>query len=295
MTTPPPPPPPSVAPPPREPDPIVESGSEPVTVPAGEGIADTRGVVTSYEGIVAAEFIGTAVLVLIGPGSAVLAGDDLGVLGISLAFGFALLLMVYVIGPISGCHINPAVTLGFLLTRKIPLRHAAWAWLAQLLGGIFGAAVLFGIASGRDGFERGGFASNGWDRDGFSGLGAAIIVEIVFTALFVLVVLSTTSRRFAPGFGGIVAGITLAAVHLVTIPVDNTSVNPARSIATALFADTDPNAIGQLWVFIVFPLIGSLVGVFVWLLLDQESRLEDTMLDTDFLRDTRDAIDRAVE
>lgn len=291
-TAPPPPPPPVTATPAA---PTVEAGAKSVTVPAGEGIGDTRGVITSYAGIAAAEFIGTAVLVLIGPGSAVLAGEEIGLLGVSLAFGFALLLMVYVIGPISGCHINPAVTLGFLITRKIPLRHAAWAWAAQVVGGIFGAAVLFGIASGRDGFERGGFASNGWDRDGFSGLGAAIIVEVVFTALFVLVVLSTTSRRFAPGFGGIVAGITLAAVHLVTIPVDNTSVNPARSIATALFADTDPNAIGQLWVFIIFPLIGSLVGVFVWLLLDQESRLEDTMLDTDFLRETRDTIDRAVD
>ncbi|MGH9272093.1 MAG: aquaporin [Ilumatobacteraceae bacterium] len=283
---------------PAEPDPppsTTEPGPGAVAVPPGEGIADTRGVITSYAGIVAAEFIGTAVLVLIGPGSAILAGEQIGLLGISLAFGFALLLMVYVIGPISGCHINPAVTLGFLLTRKIPVRHAAWAWLAQVLGGIFGAAVIYGIASGRDGWRREGFASNGWDRDGFSGLGAAVIVEIVFTALFVLVVLSTTSRRFAPGFGGIVAGITLAAVHLVTIPVDNTSVNPARSIATALFADTDPNAIGQLWVFIVFPLVGSLIGVFVWLLLDEESRLEDTMLDTDFLRTTRDAVDRAID
>ncbi|MGI9052784.1 MAG: aquaporin [Ilumatobacteraceae bacterium] len=271
------------------------TASEPVLVPPGEGIADTRGVITTYSSIVAAEFIGTAVLVMIGPGSAILAGEQIGLLGISLAFGFALLLMAYVIGPISGCHINPAVTLGFLLTNKIRVRHALWAWGAQLFGGVFGAAVIYGIASGRDGWEREGFASNGWDRDGFSGLGAAMIVEIVFTALFVVVVLATTSKRFAPGLGGLVAGITLAAVHLVTIPVDNTSVNPARSIATALFADTDPSAIGQLWVFIIFPLIGSLVGVFIWLLLDEESRLEDTMLDTDILRTTRDAVDRAVD
>ena len=154
-------------------------------MPPGEAIADTRGVITTYESIVAAEFVGTAVLILIGPGSAILAGEAIGTLGIALAFGFALLLMAYVIGPISGCHINPAITLGFLLTNKIPLRHALWAWAAQIAGGIFGAAVIFGIASGRDGWERGGFASNGWDRDGFSGLGAAIIVEIVFTALFV--------------------------------------------------------------------------------------------------------------
>jgi aquaporin Z len=267
----------------------------PATVPPGEAIADTRGVITTYESIVAAEFVGTAVLILIGPGSAILAGEAIATLGIALAFGFALLLMAYVIGPISGCHINPAITLGFLLTNKIPLRHALWAWAAQLAGGIFGAAVIFGIASGRDGWERGGFASNGWDRDGFSGLGAAIIVEIVFTALFVVVVLSTTSRKFAPGFGGVVAGITLAAIHLATIPVDNTSVNPARSLATAIFADTDPSALSQLWVFIIFPLLGSLIGVFVWLLLDTGTRLEDTMLDTDFLRAARDKIDETIE
>ena len=119
-------------------------------------------------------------------------------------------------------------------------------------------------------------------------------MEIVFTALLVFVVLSTTGRRFAPGFGGLAAGITLALIHLVTIPVDNTSVNPARSIATAIFADTSPSAISQLWVFIIFPLIGAVVGVFVWLLVD-EATLESTMLDTDMLRRTRDTIDDAVD
>lgn len=259
----------------------------------GAGIADTRGVIQSYAPIVAAEFVGTAVLVLLGPGAAILS-PELGLVGVSLAFGFALLTMAYVVGPISGCHINPAVTLGMLLAKKIMPRHAMYAWAAQVLGGIFGAAVIYGIASGRDGWERGGFASNGWDRDGFSGLGAAIVVEIVFTALLVFVVLTTTGRHFAPGFGGLTAGITLAAIHLATIPVDNTSVNPARSIATALFADTSPSALGQVWAFIVFPLIGAVVGVFVWLLID-EATLETTMLDTDMLRQTRDAVDDATD
>jgi len=154
--------------------------------------------------------------------------------------------------------------------------------------------VIYGIASGRDGWERGPFAANGWDRDGLSGLGATIVVEIVFTALLVFVVLSTTGRRFAPGFGGLTAGITLTVIHLVTIPVDNTSVNPARSIATALFADASPNALGQLWAFIVFPLIGSVVGVFVWLLID-EATLESTILDSDVLRRTRDVVDDLVD
>jgi len=282
---------PSAVPPPST-EPVFADGPGDPTV--GAGIADTRFVVRSLAPVAAAEFIGTAVLVMLGPGSAILAGDKIGNLGIALAFGFALLVMAYVIGPISGCHINPAITLGMWLTRKVTLRHAVYAWVAQVLGGIFGAAVIYGVASGRDGWERDGFASNGWDRDGFSGLGSAIVVEIVFTALFVFIVLSTTGRRFAPGFGGLTAGITLAVIHLVTIPVDNTSVNPARSLATAVFADTDPNALGQLWAFIIFPLIGSVVGVFVWLLID-ESTLESTMLDTDMLRRTRDAIDDVVD
>jgi aquaporin Z len=154
--------------------------------------------------------------------------------------------------------------------------------------------VIYGIASGRDGWEPGPFAANGWDRDGLSGMGAAIIVEIVFTALFVFIVLATTHRRFAPGFGGLVAGLTLTLIHLVTIPVDNTSVNPVRSLATAIFADSASDALAQLWVFIVFPLIGSVLGVFIWLLID-ESTLESTMLDTDMLRKTRDALDDVID
>jgi aquaporin Z len=249
--------------------------------------------VTDYGRIFAAEFVGTAVLVLCGPGAAILA-PDIGILGIALAFGFALLIMAYVVGHVTGCNINPAVTLGMVLARKLTLRQAAYYWVAQVLGGIFGAAIVYGIASGRDGFERGNFASNGFDRDGFSGLGAAIIVEIVFTALLVYVVLATTTRQFAPGFGGLVAGITLALIHLVTIPVDNTSVNPARSLATAIFADTSPSALGQLWVFIIFPMIGAVLGVFVWLLTDPAS-LEDTLFDTEILRDARDRIDQVID
>jgi aquaporin Z len=288
---------PSPVPPPPVPpsavDAEVVSTEGPGDPTVGAGIADTRTVIRSYAPIVAAEFVGTAILVMLGPGAAILA-PDLGQVGVALSFGFALLIMAYVIGPVSGCHINPAVTLGMLLAKKIRPRQAAYAWGAQVVGGIFGAAVIYGIASGRDGWQRGGFASNGWDRDGFSGLGAAIIVETVFTALLVFVVLSTTTRRFAPGFGGLTAGITLAVIHLVTIPVDNTGVNPARSLATAIFADTSPSALGQLWVFIVFPLLGSVVGVFVWLLVD-EATLESTMLDTDVLRQTRDTLDDAVD
>ena len=238
--------------------------------------------------IMAAEFVGTAVLVMGGPGTAILA-PNIGQLGVAFAFGLSLLVMAYAIGPVSGCHINPAITLGMLLTKKIDLGRAIVAWVAQVIGGIIGALIILLIATSRDGFERGGFASNGWDRDGFSSLGAAILVEIVFTALFVWVVLTTTTSRFPWGIGGIVAGLALTLIHLATIPVDNTSVNPARSLATAIFADTDPNALGQVWVFILFPLVGSVLGVLLYLLIDEDTRLEDTMLDSGPMRAARDA------
>jgi aquaporin Z len=242
--------------------------------------------------ILMAELVGTAVLILGGPGSAILA-PDIGLLGVALAFGLSLLVMAYVIGPISGCNINPAVTLGLLLAKKIDTGRAIVSWIGQVVGGIIGALIIFLIANSRDGFERGGFASNGWDRDGFSNLGATILVEIVFTAIFVWVVLTTATPRFPAGMGGLVAGFTLTLIHLVTIPVDNTSVNPARSLATAIFADADPNALGQLWAFIVFPLAGSVVGVLLYLLVDDDTTLEDTMLDSGALRAVRGTATKA--
>ncbi len=275
------------------------TGQAPSAPPVG--IADTRSVVMPDHGqILAAELIGTAVLVMCGPGSAILVPDFPGKqLLVSLSFGLALLAMVYVIGPISGSHINPAVTLSMLLANKVTLKQAVYSWIGQFVGGVVGAVIIFGIASGRDNFDRGGFASNGWgrpftDAGQIYGLGSVIVVEIVFTALLVFVVLATTGRKFAPGFAGVAAGLTLAMIHFVTIPVDNTSVNPARSLATAIFADVDPNALGQLWAFFVFPLIGSVVGVVVWLLVD-DSRLEETRLDTDFLRSTRDSVDDLID
>ncbi|MFV0309381.1 MAG: aquaporin [Desertimonas sp.] len=271
---------------------------DPAAVPAP--IADTSGVRFDFGRILAAELVGTAVLVLCGPGSAILVPGFPGKqILVAFAFGLALMSMAYVIGPVSGCHINPAVTLGMVIARKVSHRHAAYAMVGQLIGGIGAAAVIWGIASGRGGYERGGFASNGWDRPftdagHIYGLGSVIIVEVVFTALLVFVVLATTGSRFPAGFGGLVAGLTLTLIHLVTIPIDNTSVNPVRSLATAIFADSDPNALGQVWAFILFPLIGAVIGVVVWLLVD-ESSLEDTMLDTDFLRAARDAADDLVE
>jgi aquaporin Z len=232
-----------------------------------------------------------------GPGTAILMpAGEAKVLTVALAFGFSLLVMAYVIGPISGCHINPAVTLGMWMARKVNGAHAFFAVIGQILGAAIGGFIIWGIARGLDGYERGGFASNGFKEHspGGYGLGSAIVVEIVFTALLVTVVLFTTTRKFSVGFGGLVAGITLALIHMITIPIDNTSVNPARSFGAAIFADSNSDALQQLWVFIVFPLVGAFLGVFIWLMLD-DSRLEDTMLDAAPLRAVRDAADHAID
>ncbi len=244
--------------------------------------------------ILAAEIVGTTVLMLGGPGVAIFSAQAVGVLGVALGFGLSLAIMAYVIGPISGCHINPAVTLGMLLTRKIDGTHAAMAWIGQIIGGVGGAAIIYGIASGRDGFQRGQFAANLWSGN-YYGVGAAIVAEVVLTALLVLVVLFTTTRSMAPGMGGLVAGLTLTVIHLISIPIDNTSVNPARSLGAALFADTSFEALQQLWVFIVFPLVGAVVGVIIWLVLD-ETRLEDTMLgELPGMSEMRDALDKVTD
>ncbi len=207
-----------------------------------------------------AEAFGTMMLVLIGPGSAILAADAMGALGVALAFGFVLLAMAYSIGHVSGCHINPAVTLAFFLDKKIDAVTAALYVLAQVVGAVVGGLLLYIISDSGDLDKTGVFASNGWGDDINSpfGLGAVIIVEIVFTAILIFVVLSTTTEGYPSGFGGLAAGLTLAMIHIATIPVDNTSVNPARSIGTAVFGGSD--ALGQIWAFIVFPLIGGALG-----------------------------------
>jgi aquaporin Z len=215
------------------------------------------------------------VLVMAGPGSAILAAKSIGVLGVATAFGIVLLLLVYAIGGISGCHVNPAVTLGAALARKIRVAEIPLYWAAQVVGACLGALVIYGIATGQKGFDatKSGFASNGYaehspSSPGFN-LGSAIIVEIAFTALLVLVVLATTHSKFPVGFAGLAVGGALWVIHLATIPVDNTSVNPARSLGVAIFQGTW--ALEQLWVFIIFPLIGAGVGWLIWRFIHAES------------------------
>jgi aquaporin Z len=215
-----------------------------------------------------AELLGTFVLVFGGVGSAVLAGDRIGFLGISFAFGLSLLAMAYAIGPISGCHINPAVTLGAVIAGKLERRQAAGYWVAQILGAIIAAAVLLlvakGIAGGYDPVTA-GFGTNGYDDRSplHYGVVSAIVAEIVLTAILVLTVLGTTDVSAPVGFAGIPIGLVLVLIHLVCIPIDGTSVNPARSIGPALFAGGA--AIAQLWLFIIMPLIGGALGAGLYL------------------------------
>jgi aquaporin Z len=218
--------------------------------------------VTEQARIALAEALGTGFLVLGGCGTAVLAGEHVGFQGVALAFGLSLLVMAYAIGPISGCHINPAVTVGLVLTGKTKSRDAPYYIVGQIVGGLVGALLLFIIANGVDGFsaKASGFASNGYGShspDKYE-LGAVIVAEIVMTALLVFTVMSTFHRKFPAGFGGLAAGLVLALIHLVSIPVSNTSVNPARSLAVAVFQTSW--AIEQLWVFIIFPTLGGALG-----------------------------------
>ncbi|MBV8811214.1 MAG: aquaporin Z [Acidobacteriaceae bacterium] len=214
-----------------------------------------------------AEFVGTFVLVFGGCGAAVLAGDKIGFAGVAFAFGLSLLAMVYTIGHISGCHINPAVTLGLLIAKKFESRYAVGYWVAQILGAIVAAACLLIIAKGTpNGYDPGalGFAANGFGAHspGHYGLGAAFFAEVILTFFLVLTVIGATDLKAPVGFAGIPIGLVLVLIHLVGIPVTNTSVNPARSIGPALFVGGW--ALGQLWLFIVAPLVGAVLAAVVY-------------------------------
>jgi aquaporin Z len=220
----------------------------------------------------AAEFIGTFSLVLFGCGSAVIAGNaatgpsGIGLLGISIAFGFAVVAMAYAIGGISGCHINPAVTIGVLTAGKMEVKDAIGYIISQCLGAILGAAVLYLIAIGRPAYTmpEWGLGANGWG-EGYLGSYntlSAFVIETVMTFLFVFVILATTSKFGNGAMAGLAIGVTLMLIHLVTIPVTGTSVNPARSLGPAIFSGG--KALSQLWLFFVAPIIGAIIAAIVW-------------------------------
>jgi aquaporin Z len=212
-----------------------------------------------------AEFLGTFWLVLGGCGSAVLAAAfpslGIGFVGVSLAFGLTVLTMAYAIGHVSGCHLNPAVSVGLVAGRRFPASELVPYVIAQVLGAIAGAGVLYVIASGKAGFDAsGGFASNGYGEHSPGGysLGAALVCEIVMTFFFLMIILGATDRRAPAGFAGLAIGLGLTLIHLISIPVTNTSVNPARSTGPALFAGGW--ALSQLWLFWVAPIVGAAIA-----------------------------------
>jgi len=204
-----------------------------------------------------AEFIGALTLVLFGCGAAVLGGEQVGQLGIALAFGFAIVAMAYGVGPISGCHVNPAVSLAAFVAGRMSVREMLLYWVAQFAGALAGAAILMVLA--KNGVES-GLGRNGWGP-GYLGeysMQAALIFEVLMTALFVIVILGATGAGSAPGFAGLSIGITLAVIHIVGIQVTGVSVNPARSFGPAVLVGGE--ALAQLWLFIIAPAIGAVLG-----------------------------------
>jgi aquaporin Z len=219
-----------------------------------------------------AELIGTFSLVLFGCGAAVISGiapmgpSGIGLLGISIAFGFAVVAMAYAIGGISGCHINPAVTIGVLVAGRMSTKDAIGYIISQLIGATLGAGVLYIVLSGQSGWvmPEWGLGSNGWG-EGYLGnynVGSAFIAEAVFTFLFLFVILAVTSKYGNSTMAGLAIGVTLMLIHLVIIPVTGTSVNPARSFGPAIFAGG--KALSQLWLFFVAPVLGAIVAALLW-------------------------------
>ena len=215
-----------------------------------------------------AEFIGTLWLVLGGCGSAVLAAAfpelGIGFVGVALAFGLTVVTMAYAIGHISGCHLNPAVSIGLWMGGRFEGKDLLPYIIAQLLGGIAGAGILSLIASGKAGFELGGFAANGYGEHSPGGYGmlSALVSEVVMTFIFLIVILGATHPKAPQGFAGLAIGLTLTLIHLISIPVTNTSVNPARSTSQALFVGDW--ALSQLWLFWVAPIAGALLAGIVY-------------------------------
>jgi aquaporin Z len=224
-----------------------------------------------------AEFFGTFWLVLGGCGSAVLAAStpdiNIGLLGVALAFGLTVLTMAYTIGHISGCHLNPAVSIGLWAGGRFPAKELPAYIVAQVLGGIVAGGVLYLIASGRVGFDAAkGFAANGYGAHSLGGYGlmAGLVTEVVMTMMFLLVILGATDKRAPQGFAPIAIGLCLTLIHLISIPVTQTSVNPARSTGVAVFVGGW--AVEQLWLFWVAPIIGGILGAVVYRLIGGEKR-----------------------
>ena len=220
--------------------------------------------------LIAAEFAGTTVVMLGGPGLMVLGGGSIGTLEAALGFGLAMAIAMGVIGAVA----NPMFSLALYLARQITPREAVSDWIGQFLGAIFGAALIFGIND----TERLPSAANGWDRNGFGELGSVLAAELVLSVVVVVVLLSAVSQRMSTSAVAAFTGATYGLAMLLLVGIDGGGINPARSLGSAIFADTDPNALGQVWAFILVPLIGAFGGLMLWLLIDDAS-IDDTVFD----------------
>lgn len=224
-----------------------------------------------------AEGAGTMFLVLMGCGSAVLAGGFVGNLGVAFAFGLTVLVMVYAIGPLTGCHINPAITIAMWFNKKIKSEEAVGYIISQIAGAFIGAFILFTIASGMPGYDiqTAGIGQNGYgfaSPGGYS-LFAGMVTEFILTALFLFVICGATGKKAPAGFAGIAIGLCLTLIHIVGIPVTGVSVNPARSIGPALIAycSGDFVPISQLWMFLIFPVLGAIAGAWAWSMVEERT------------------------
>lgn len=231
---------------------------------------------------VVVESVATAILMLAGPGVIVLSDGRVSNLTAAVAFGAAIALAIGVIGAVA----NPAVTFALLVAREVTGREAIGDWVGQLVGAVAGGAMIWGI----DELDRSPLGANGWDRNGFDGIGSVIAAELVFTVVVVVVLLSAISQGLSRSAIAAFTGLAYGVACLVLLPISGAGLNPARSIGAAIFADTDPNALGQVWVFVLVPLVGAFAAVFIWLAID-DATVDDTILDDTVLDDLADALD----
>ena len=230
---------------------------------------------------ISTELVATTLVMLAGPGVLALTSGGVGDLGVAVSFGIAMAIAIGVLGAVA----NPMFTLALLVVREITVREALGDWIGQVLGGVLGGALIFGI-NDLTRVERG---ANGWDRNGFGELGSVISAELVFGVVVVLVLLSSISKGFSMAAIATFTGAAYAVAHLVLLDLDGGGVNPARSIGSAIFSDTDPNALGQLWVFVVVPLVAAVAAVFVWLAID-DAEVDDTIFDDTLVDDAQNAL-----
>lgn len=230
---------------------------------------------------ISTELVGSALVMVAGPGAIVLSGGVISDLGVAVTFGVAMALSIAVIGAVA----NPMFTLALMLVREISPRDALGDWTGQLLGAVVGGALIFGIND----LTRAEVGANGWDRNGFGALGSVIAAELVFGILIVVVLLASLAQGFSTAAVATFTGAIYGVAMLTLRGIDGGGVNPARSIGSAIFSDTDPNALGQVWVFVAVPLVAAFAAVFVWLAID-DSEIDDTVFDETILDDAQNVI-----